>query len=68
MMDGLQAYNSNLKAIPLFDAANVTVGQVSKLVLKYIADHPDRADLPAAAIVLGALEENFPHKEASAPK
>ena len=68
VMDGLQAYNSNLKTIPLFDAANVTVGQVSKIVLKYIADHPDRADLPAAAIVLGALEENFPHKEASAPK
>lgn len=67
VMDGLQAYNSNLKTIPLFDAPNVTVGQVSKLVLKYVADHPDRANLPTAAIVLGALVENYPHKEAATP-
>jgi len=69
VMDGLQAYNSNLRAIPLFDASNVTVGQVSKLVLKYIADHPEHAKLPAAAVVLGAMMENYPHKEAApAPK
>jgi len=64
VLDGLQAYNSNLKVLPLFDASNVTVGQVSKLVLKYVVDHPDKAKLPAAAVVLGALVENYPHKEA----
>ena len=68
VMDGLQAYNANMKAIPLFDAPNVTLGQVSKLAIKYVADHPDRANLPAAAIVLGALVENYPRKEAAAPK
>lgn len=68
VMDGLQAYNANMKAIPLFDAPNVTLGQVSKLAIKYVADHPDRANLPAAAIVLGALVENYPRKETAAPK
>ena len=68
VMDGLQAYNSNLKALPLFDAPNVTVGDVSKLVSKYLADHPDRAKLPTAAVVLAALMENYPRKESSAPK
>ena len=68
VVDGLQAYNSNAKSLPLFDAPNVTVGQVSKLVVKYVADHPDRADLPTAAVVLGALTENFPRKEAAGPK
>jgi len=67
VMDGLQAYNSNAKSLPLFDAPNVTVGQVSKLVVKYVADHPDRAQYPSAALVLGALVENFPRKEAVAP-
>jgi hypothetical protein len=65
VMDGLQAYNSNAKSIPLFDAPDVTVGQVSKLTLKYVADHPDRAQLPTAALVLGALMENYPRKEAT---
>ena len=68
VMDGLQAYNANMKAIPLFEAPNVTLGQVSKLAIKYVADHPDRANLPAAAIVLGALVENYPRKEAATPK
>lgn len=68
VMDGLQAYNANMKVIPLFDAPDVTVGQVSKLAIKYVADHPDRANLPAAAIVLGALVENYPRKEAATPK
>jgi len=67
VVDGLQAYNSNMKVLPLFDAPNVTVGQVAKLVLKYVADHPDRAQLPTAAVVLGALMENYPRKEAAAP-
>ena len=67
VMDGLQAYNSNMKVLPLFDAPNVTVGQVAKLIVKYVADHPDRAELPAAAVVLGTLIENFPRKEAQAP-
>jgi hypothetical protein len=53
--------------LPLFDAANVTVGQISKLVLKYVADHPENAKLPAAAVVLGTLIENFPRKEAATP-
>ena len=68
VVDGLQAYNSNMKVLPLFDAPNVTVGQVSKLVVKYLADHPDRAELPTAAAVLGAMIENYPRKEAATPK
>ena len=68
VVDGLQAYNSNMKVLPLFDAPNVTVGQVAKLVVKYVADHPDRAQLPTAALVLGALMENYPRKESSVPK
>jgi Ssp1 endopeptidase immunity protein Rap1a len=68
VVDGLQAYNSNMKVLPLFDAPTVTVGQVAKLVVKYVADHPDRAQLPAAALVLGALMENYQRKESAAPK
>jgi Rap1a immunity proteins len=66
VVDGLQAYNSNAKSIPLFDAPNVTVGEVSKLVVNYVAGHPDRAQLPTAALVLGALVEHYPRKEPAA--
>ena len=68
VVDGLQAYNSNAKSLPLFDAPSVTVGQVSKLVVKFVADHPDKAQLPTAALVLGALVENYPRKEAGTAK
>ncbi len=67
VVDGLQAYNSNAKSLPLFDAPNVTVGEVAKLVVKYVAEHPDKAKLPAAAVVLGALLEAYPRKEAVTP-
>jgi hypothetical protein len=67
VVDGLQAYNSNAKTLPLFDAPNATVGEVSKQTVKFVADHPDKAQLPAAAVVLGALVENYPRKEATAP-
>ena len=68
VVDGLQAYNSNARTLPLFDAPNVTVGEVSKLLAKYITDHPDKAQLPTAALVLGALVETHPRKESSAAK
>lgn len=68
VVDGLQAYNSNAKSLPLFDAPKITVGEASKLVAKFIADHPEKAQLPTAALVLGALAENYPRKEASPPK
>jgi hypothetical protein len=67
VMDGMQAYNANMKVLPLFDAPNATVGQVGKLLVKYVADHPDRAQYPTAALVLGALVENYPRKEEAAP-
>lgn len=67
VVDGLQAYNSNAKSLPLFDAPNVTVGEVSKQMVKFVADHPDKAQLPAAAVALGALVEDYPRKEATAP-
>lgn len=67
VVDGLQAYNTNMKILPLFDAPNVTVGQVSKLLVKYVSDHPERAQLPTSALVLGALVEAYPRKEAAAP-
>ena len=67
VVDGLQAYNANMKSIPLFDAPDVTVGQVAKLMVNYVAAHPDRAQYPASALVLGALMEAFPHKQGSNP-
>lgn len=67
-VDGLQAYNSNTKSLPLFDAPKISVGEASKLVAKFIADHPDKAQLPTAALVLVALIENYPRNETSAPK
>ena len=33
VMDGLQAYNTNMKIPPLFDAPNFAVGQVAKLLV-----------------------------------
>jgi Rap1a immunity proteins len=68
VVDGLQAYNSNAKTLPLFDASNLTTGQAHQAVIKFITDHPDKAQLPTAALVLGALVENYPRKEAPAPK
>ena len=67
VMDGLQAYNSNMKVMPLFDAPNVVVGQVAKLLVNYVTSHPQQASLPAAALVLGALVEAYPRPEAAAP-
>ena len=64
VVDGLQAYNSNTKTLPLFDAPKITVGEASKLVAKFIADHPEKAQLPTAALVLGALVESYPRKDA----
>lgn len=67
VVDGLQAYNSNTKVLPLFDAPDVTVGQAAKLVVKYVSDHPTLAKLPTSALVLGALVEAYPRKEGAAP-
>jgi Rap1a immunity proteins len=66
VVDGLQAYNSNTKSMPLFDASNLTTGQAHQAVIKFINDHPDKAQLPTAALVLGALVENYPRKETTA--
>jgi hypothetical protein len=67
VVDGLQAYNANMRVLPLFDAPNITVGQVSKQVVNYVTSHPQQAQLPTAALVLGALVENYPRQEAPAP-
>ncbi len=64
VVDGLQAYNSNAQTLPLFDAPKLTAGEANQAVLKFITDHPDKAQLPTAALVLGALVENYPRKEA----
>jgi hypothetical protein len=66
VMDGLQAYNANMKVPPLFDAPNFAVGQVAKLLVNYVTSHPQQASLPASALVLGALVEAYPRKDASA--
>ncbi|HEX8802106.1 MAG TPA: Rap1a/Tai family immunity protein [Terriglobales bacterium] len=66
VMDGLQAYNTNMKALPLFDAPNLAVGPVAKLLVNYVTSHPQQASLPTSALVLGALVEAYPRKEASA--
>jgi hypothetical protein len=58
VVDGLQAYNANSKA-PFFDAPDVTVGQVAKLVVKYVNDHPERAKLPTPGLVLAALVDAY---------
>jgi hypothetical protein len=62
VVDGLQAYNANMKVLPLFDAPDINVGQVMKLVAKYINDHPSNAKLPTAALVLAALMDAYPKK------
>ena len=62
VVDGLQAYNANMKVLPLFDAPDITVGQVSKLLIKYINDHPAKAKLPTAALVLATLIDAYPPK------
>jgi hypothetical protein len=51
-----------MKVLPLFNAPDITVGQVAKLVVKYINDHPANAKLPTAALVLASLVENYPPK------
>ncbi|HEX8893840.1 MAG TPA: Rap1a/Tai family immunity protein [Terriglobales bacterium] len=66
VMDGLQAYNTNMKALPLFDAPNLAVGPVAKLLVNYVTSHLQLASLPTSALVLGALVEAYPRKEASA--
>ena len=63
VMDGLQAYNANLKSLPLFDAPQVDLGQVARQLVNYITSHPQQAQLPTAALVLGTLVENYPRKE-----
>jgi hypothetical protein len=58
VVDGLQAYNANSKA-PFFDAPDLTVGQVAKLVVKYINDHPQSAKLPTPGLVLAAIADAY---------
>jgi Rap1a immunity proteins len=67
VVDGMQAYNANMKVLPLFDASNITVGQVSKLVVNYVTAHPQQARMPTAALVLGALVDAYPRKEPATP-
>ncbi|MFZ1136976.1 MAG: Rap1a/Tai family immunity protein [Candidatus Korobacteraceae bacterium] len=67
VVDGMQAYNANMKVLPLFDAPNITVGQVSKLVINYVTSHPQQAQMPTAALVLGALVDAYPRKEGVTP-
>jgi Ssp1 endopeptidase immunity protein Rap1a len=67
VVDGMQAYNANMKVLPLFDAPDITVGQVSKLVVNYVTSHPQQAQFPTAALVLGALVENYRRKETATP-
>jgi hypothetical protein len=67
VVDGLQAYNANTKSLPLFDAPDITVGQVAKLVINYVNNHPKQAKFPTAALVLGALVEAYPRKEPATP-
>jgi Rap1a immunity proteins len=62
VVDGLQAYNTNMKVLPLFNAPDITVGQVTKLVVKYVNDHPEKARLPTAGLVLAALVDAYPPK------
>ena len=62
VVDGLQAYNTNMKVLPLFNAPDITVGQVATLLAKYINDHPANAKLPTAAVVLAALIDAYPPK------
>lgn len=61
VVDGLQAYNANTKT-PLFNAPEVTVGQVFKLVARYLTDNPDKQKLPTAGLVLAALVQAYPPK------
>jgi Rap1a immunity proteins len=67
VVDGMQAYNANMKVLPLFDAPDITVGQVAKVVVSYVTSHPQQAKLPTAALVLGALVETYPRKAGSTP-
>lgn len=67
VVDGLQAYNANSRTLPLFDAPDITVGQVAKLVVKYVNEHPAKAKMPTAGIVLAALADAYPRKEPATP-
>ena len=66
VMDGLEAYNTNMKVPALFDAPNLAVGQVATLLVNYVTSHPQQASRPTSTLVLGALVEAYPRKEASA--
>lgn len=67
VMDGLQAYNTNMRVPPLFDAPNVATAQVAKLLINYVTSHPQQASLPASALVLAALVEAYPSKQPATP-
>ena len=63
VVDGLQAYNTNMRVLPLFNAPDINVGQVAKLLVKYINDHPANAKMPTAGLVLASLVKNYPPKQ-----
>ncbi len=72
VVDGLQAYDANLKTLPLFDAPNITVGDVSKLLVNYVTKHPQQAQLPTAASSARRSGRNLPaqrrRRASDAPK
>jgi hypothetical protein len=49
-------------ALPTVCAANVTIGQLIRVVVKYLQNHPEKLNLEDVLLVRSALESAFPCK------
>lgn len=45
----------------------VTVGQLSKIILQYLEAHPEKRQLPAVTLVTTAISEKFPCAQKGSP-
>jgi hypothetical protein len=61
VMDVIYVLNSGVICL----SANVTVGQLTAIVKKYVREHPEEWHLVASSLVFKALVEQFPCPESS---
>ncbi len=55
----------NLKQVGIENVCvpdEVTVGQITKVVVKYLKDHPEKLHLGAGLLTMTALKDAFPCK------
>lgn len=63
VIEGMDAGFNGCKTFPYKLPANITLGQIGKISVKYINDHPESMNRPTSLLVLWALVDAYPTKK-----